>query len=271
MFTQKQLKKQKLEMLQAFSHTNEIACRMMAAAEEYFKKKINGSGEVKDNTLNYSNLYDGHKNYDLLNMNEIQIKIQLLTQMEFSVNSINNFNLFHQKKIFDKSFCELDQEFEVKKNDLSYWIKYLGDEKDKKLFQEIYNILSGKCTKSFRKEINELVELNKSKNPNYKERTAKDFMLNAPVASTVALELEKEVENNFIENNNFVPQSRRLQSINSNPINKNKKNQEIMEKIYNYRENEMNQICVHNKNITKKSCQYCMSKIDEISNKMYIC
>lgn len=268
----KQLKKQKLDMLQAFSHTNEVACRMMAAAEEYFKKKNGISQEEKlkgDNTLYYSNLYDGHKNYDLLNMNETQIKIQLLTQMEFSKNSINNFNLFNQKKIFEKSFSELDPEFELKKKDLIYWSQNLGNEDDKKLFEEIYNILLGNCIKSFRGEISALVEYNKSQNKNHKERSAKDFMLNAPVACQVASNLDEEVESNFLKNNSFVPQSRRMQNIKSNPINKNKENQETMEKILNYRENEMNKICIHNRKIYAKDCKACMSLIDQISNKMY--
>lgn len=269
----KQLKKQKLEMLQAFYHTNEVACRMMAAAEEYFKTKIGISKEENlkvNNTLNYSNLYDGHKNYDLLNMNETQIKIQLLTQMEFSKNTINNFNLFNQKKIFEKSFRELDPEFKVKENDLIYWTQNLGNEEDKILFNEIYNILKGNCIKSFRGEIRALVELNKSQNKNYKERSAKDFMLNAPVACQVASNIDEEVERNFLKNNNFVPQSRRMQNIKSNPINEYKENQEILEKILIYRENEMNKICIHNQKIYAKDCQKCMSKIDEISNKRYI-
>lgn len=260
-------------MLQAFSHTNEIACRMMAAAEEYFKKKIAGNENEKtqDIKLNYTNLYDGHKNYDLLNMNDTQIKIQLLTQMEFSKNTINNFNLYHQKKKFEKLFCELDPEFELKKNDLIYWSNNLGDEKDKKLFNEIYNILLGNCMKSFRGEIKALVELNKSQSKNYKERSAKDFMLNAPVACEVASNIDKEVENNYLKNNNFVPQSRRMQNIQSHPINQNRDNQKILEDILNYRESEMNKICKHNHTILAKDCQKCMEYIDEKSNKMYSC
>ncbi len=77
---------QKLEMLKALGHCNEVVGRMLYNAEQYFNivQKVESSQK-----------YKGHKteiNQNIIE-NEIQIKLRLVDQMQNSINIIKLFNM----------------------------------------------------------------------------------------------------------------------------------------------------------------------------------
>ena len=117
---------QKLEMLKALGHCNEVVGRMLYNAEQYFNivQKVESSQK-----------YKGHKTEIDQNIieNEIQIKLRLVDQMQNSINIIKLFNM--NSKNFKKKFNQMNEEdLDAIIQDIDYWIDNLVLPDDKNLF-----------------------------------------------------------------------------------------------------------------------------------------
>lgn len=201
-YSQIQEQKQKLEMLQALGHCNEIVGRMLYNAEIYFKE-ITKSNHIP--------IYNGYQT--IINPIEkedlLQIKMRLYSQMQNSLNIIKLFNMNSHK--FGEKFQNLNtKESNLIFKDIDAWIDYLEKRQkyliidlqqlnNKNLEQEIKNecieykifieicfkikqIIKGEYNGSFYNEIAKLREINKKTNKNFQERKAKDMMVYAPYA-----------------------------------------------------------------------------------------
>ena len=254
---------QKLEMLKALGHCNEVVGRMLYNAEQYFNivQKVESSQK-----------YKGHKTEIDQNIieNEIQIKLRLVDQMQNSINIIKLFNM--NSKNFKKKFNQMNEEdLDVIIQDIDYWIDNLVLPDDKNLFIIIKKIVLGEFTGSLQEIRNRLRDMNLSTNKNFRERRAEDIVTFAPYTMESVNDTENNIERKYEENVNDLPHIRRGESSSSNPINNYQKDIKIMKLINDYRSKAMNDICKYHsiKPIKRGDCSTCLKEIDLKSEAMY--
>lgn len=290
---QAQKQKQKLEMLQALGHCNEVVGRMLYNAELYFLA-ITGS--------NHKPIYNGYQTVINLNPFEkedlLQIKMRLYSQMQNSLNIIKLFNMNSHK--FGEKYQNLNtNESNLILKDIDKWIlelktkisdllKELNLIKIKNLepipdlnielleynncievCSKIKQIITGEYNGSFYDEIGRLREKNKIINKNFQERKTKDMMTYAPYVMESANDTEEDIKNEYNKNENYIPKVRRGQTNSSNKINNYKEEINIMKKIHEYRDTALNEICNHDGKSKQKDCSICSSIIDKNSENMY--
>lgn len=283
--------KQKLEMLQALGHCNEVVGRMLYNAEIYFRAITKS---------NHTPIYNGYQT--VINPIEkedlLQIKMRLYSQMQNSLNIINLFNMNSHK--FGEKYQNLNiNESNLILKDIDDWIANLKNKiedlsikfeqlKNKNLEQKIqelnneYNeymycievcskikqIIKGQFNGSFYDEIAKLREVNKKINKNYQERKSKDMMVYAPYVMESANDIEEDIKNEYNKNEDYTPKVRRGQTSSSNKINNYREEINAMKRIHEYREKAFNEICPHKKNRKAIDCSECRALIDKISGNM---
>lgn len=254
---------QKLEMLKALGHCNEVVGRMLYNAEQYFNivQKVESSQK-----------YKGHKTEIDQNIieNEIQIKLRLVDQMQNSINIIKLFNM--NSKNFKKKFNQVNEEdLDIIIQDIDYWINNLTQTDDINLFIIMKKIVLGEFTGSLQEIRNKLRDINLSTNKNFRERRVEDILTLAPYTIESVNDTEDNIEKDYEENENALPHIRRGESSTSNPINNYQKDMKIMKLINDYRSKAMNDICKHyfNKQLKRGNCPTCMKEIDLKSEAMY--
>ena len=288
--------KQKLEMLQALGHCNEVVGRMLYNAEIYFKAITNSNNEP---------IYNGYQTTINPSENEslLEIKMRLLSQMQNSLNIIKLFNMNSHK--FGEKFENLNtNESNLILNDIDNWIAYLkkiiddrniqiqiqnqmpqSSDNDNLVMEKITNeinecfycihiynkikeIIKGDYKGSFYEEIARLREINKKTNKNFRERKTKDMMAYAPYVAESTNDIEEDIKNEYNKKEDYVPKVRRGQNSSTNKINNYEEEIKIMKRIHEYREKAFNEICPHDRKNKKMDCSHCVSLIDKISGNM---
>ena len=180
-----QLNKQKVKQKQDQKHSNETMARMLSSAEIYAIRM----GCPTKTKYQFYDHFDNGFSKDIY-----ELKLELIFEIEMFRNSYNDFINYHHKEYSFPS--NSDKESVIQ--DIKLWGKYVQDD-DKKYYQAMIDILSGKKVKSLEKDLDEL----EKNSPNYGKMDVYDQMEVVPKVMNYIKRKDEEVEKKILENEDY--------------------------------------------------------------------
>jgi len=181
---QTQINKQKVKQKQDQKHSNETMARMLSSAEIYAIRM----GCPAKTKYQFYDHFDNGFSKDIY-----ELKSELIFEIEIFRNSYKDFVNNNKEYIFPSNSNKKSV-----LQDISLWGKYVNNE-DKKYYQAMYDILCGKKTKSFEKD---LIELEKN-NPNYGKMDVYDQMEVVPKVMDYISRQNEDVEKKMLEKGDY--------------------------------------------------------------------